>query len=317
MDDEVKQRLIWIRLYEQIHNARLTCRRCGISAPTLRKWWRRYQAQGEGGLASLSRRPKFSPKQKTTEHVDSLIQMMRQQRRLGARRIQGELLRLHQIHLSRRTVQKVINRSAVKPLRRLRRKVRNRRYSAGIPGARVQVDTVKIAPGLYQYTAIDDCTRWLCAGLYSRRSADNTLAFIEIMLEEFLPPIQRIQTDNGTEFTSYRVTARLEDLRIRWRPIRKGAPHLNGKVERVQKTMIEEFYSVTELGRSDLAEDLGGYVTYYNYQRVHSTLGMTPAQRESELASVTPLSEDIYPRYDPEAEHRYHLSRLRTANAAG
>lgn len=205
-DSDVKQRLVWIRSLEQSRNAQLTCRRCGVSAPTLRKWWRRYQSQGETGLASQSRRSKSFPTQKTTERIAYLIQMMRQQRRLGARRIQGELLRLHQIRLSRGTVQKILNRSGVKPLRRLRRKVRNRRYSAGIPGARVQVDTIKIAPGLFQYTAVDDCTRWLCAALFPRRTAANTLAFLENMIEEFIFPIQRIQTDNGTEFTSWRVT---------------------------------------------------------------------------------------------------------------
>lgn len=317
MDGDIKQRLVWIKHYEQTRNAQLTCRRCGISAPTLRKWWRRYQSQGEAGLASQSRRPKSFPRQKTTKHIADLIQLMRQQRRLGARRIQGELLRLHQIRLSRGTVQKILNRSDVKPLRRLHRKVRNRRYSAGIPGARVQVDTIKIAPGLFQYTAVDDCTRWLCAALFPRRTAANTLSFLENMIEEFIFPIQRIQTDNGTEFTSWRVTERLEELHIRWRPIRRGAPHLNGKVERTQKTVIEELYSVLDLGRPDLADELGYYVTYYNYQRVHSSIGMTPMDKKAELGPVTPTWEDLWPLYDPVAEYKYHFNRLRKIQFGG
>ena len=31
-------------------------------------------------------------------------------------------------------------------------------------------DTMKLAPGLYQYTYVDDCTRYLVAALYPRRS---------------------------------------------------------------------------------------------------------------------------------------------------
>src|SRR3954468_23283665 len=50
-------RLGWIKLYEEIGNAGVACRRCGISRPTLRKWWRRYQAQGTAGLEEQSRRP--------------------------------------------------------------------------------------------------------------------------------------------------------------------------------------------------------------------------------------------------------------------
>lgn len=54
MDREVKQRLTWVKLYEQTSNAGLVCRRCGISRPTLRKGWWRYQAEGEAGLKSRS-----------------------------------------------------------------------------------------------------------------------------------------------------------------------------------------------------------------------------------------------------------------------
>ena len=61
MNREKQQRLTWIRLYEETGDAGLTCRRCGISRPTLRKWWIRYQADGEAGLVSQSRRPHHSP----------------------------------------------------------------------------------------------------------------------------------------------------------------------------------------------------------------------------------------------------------------
>ena len=65
MKQEEKQRLGWVKLYEQTLDAGLTCRRCGISRPTLRKWWRRYQAQGGTGLQSVSRRPHSSPPNKS------------------------------------------------------------------------------------------------------------------------------------------------------------------------------------------------------------------------------------------------------------
>lgn len=45
MDREVRQRLTWVKYYEQTRDAGLTCRCCGISRPTLRKRWRRYQAE--------------------------------------------------------------------------------------------------------------------------------------------------------------------------------------------------------------------------------------------------------------------------------
>ncbi|MDJ8008242.1 helix-turn-helix domain-containing protein, partial [Salmonella enterica] len=65
MNRETQQWLQWVKLYETSGDAGCVCRRCGISRPTLRKWWHRYLAQGIAGLESQSRRPKHSPSTKT------------------------------------------------------------------------------------------------------------------------------------------------------------------------------------------------------------------------------------------------------------
>jgi len=62
--DLTKARLGWVELYAQTGDAGLVCRRCGISRPTLRKWWRRYQAAGLAGLVEQSRRPRRLAAQK-------------------------------------------------------------------------------------------------------------------------------------------------------------------------------------------------------------------------------------------------------------
>ncbi|MBB1404014.1 helix-turn-helix domain-containing protein, partial [Pseudoalteromonas sp. SG45-1] len=49
MNKEIKQCLKWIELYEKTNNAGLVCRRCGISRPTLRKWYKRYKEKGLDG----------------------------------------------------------------------------------------------------------------------------------------------------------------------------------------------------------------------------------------------------------------------------
>lgn len=95
MDTEAKKRLTWIKLYETSGDAGWVCRRCGISRPTLRKWWKRYQAEGEAGLRSRSRRPLHTPERKVFEQEEQWILELRQTRQLGARRIQHELERLH------------------------------------------------------------------------------------------------------------------------------------------------------------------------------------------------------------------------------
>ena len=134
MNKEIKQRLIWIKLFEKTKDAGLVCRRCGISRPTLRKWWKRYSEQGIDGLNSLSKRPLKSPNTKINPKMEGLILQMRSTRNLGARRLQTELIRIHNISLSLATIHKVLKRHQVKPIIKFRRKADYIRYSRPLPG---------------------------------------------------------------------------------------------------------------------------------------------------------------------------------------
>ena len=51
-------------------------------------------------------------------------------------------------------------------------------------GERVQMDVCKIRPGIYQYTALDDCSRYKVLRLYDRASASSTLEFLNHVVEE-------------------------------------------------------------------------------------------------------------------------------------
>ena len=297
----------WISLYEETGDAGLVCRRfcrrCGISRPTLRKWWRRFQEHGEQGLCSNSRRPHSSPNSKVTPQHEELILGLRRERKLGPLRIQAELLRLHDLRFSTATIWKVLDRHQAKPLQH-RRSSPPKRHSRKVPGECVQVDTRKVAPGVYQYTAVDDCTRLRVLGIYPRRTAKNSAHFLkERMVYEFPFPIQRIQPDRGGEFFGLPFQRALRDYCIKFRPNRPRAPHLNGKVERSQQTDEMEFWMTTDLKDPDLALKLEEWQFFYNWQRPHSALGgRTPMERCCELTEQTPLSEEAYADYDPEKE---------------
>lgn len=84
-----------------------------------------------------------------------MILKLRKQRNLGARRIQSELARLHDLNLGVATIHKVLVKHDVKPLVKIKRKKDFIRYERPIPGDRVQMDTCKIAPGLYRYRSSD------------------------------------------------------------------------------------------------------------------------------------------------------------------
>ena len=298
-------RLIWVRMYERTGNAGLTCRRCGISRPTLRKWWRRYLAQGLDGLRDLSRRPRRSPARKVGPREEKIIVSLRRQRKLGIKRLRNELQRLHELRLSVDTIHKVLRRHGLNMLKRrkLPRKQRYRRYERPVPGDRVQLDVCKIAPGLYQYTAIDDCSRYVVVAIFPRKTAASTLAFLDQVIEEMPFPIQRIQTDRGQEFFAYKVQDRLQDWHIKFRPIRPRSPHLNGKVERVQRTALEEFWASVDLEDPGLAERQAEWQQFYNWERPHDALGnRPPIDRVCERFPATPLSEEVWHAYDPTLE---------------
>lgn len=250
-----KTRLLWVRLYEQTRDFGFVYRRCGVSRPTLRKWWRRYESEGEKGLHDHSRRPHRIAKPKVTDHYEKVILDLREKRNLGARRIQSELIRHHDFKLSTRTISKVLRRNNMPSVRRHRKVEKPHRYSRPVPGERVQLDTCKIAPGVYQYTAIDDCTRFRVLGIYPRRTARNSESFLEDrMIEEFPFPIQRIQTDRGGEFFGEKFQAAMKRNCIKFRPIRPYSPHLNGKVERSQMTDKIEFYPTVDIGKDNLSD---------------------------------------------------------------
>jgi transposase InsO family protein len=304
VEQAIRTRLKWVRLYQSTNDAGLVCRRCGVSRPTLRKWWRRFQTYGEDGLHEHSRRPLRTPSPKVTPHYEKLILQFRKERNLGAKRIQAELLRHHNWRISTATIWKVLARHQVPPLRRHRTPQSPIRYSRPVPGERVQVDTTKIAPGIYQYTAIDDCTRFRVLGIYSRRTAKNSVRFLEErMISEFPFPIQRIQSDRGAEFFGLEFQKAMQNNSIKFRPIRPRSPHLNGKVERSQKTDKIEFYPTVDLADSELALRLEEWQFSYNWHRPHSSLkGKTPMERYCELLEQTPLTEEACQDYDTDKE---------------
>lgn len=291
-------------MYRKLGNAGTVCLRCVISRPTLRKWLKRYKERGFEGLKEKSRRPFCWPAQKVTPALETLILKLREQRKIGVKRIRTELRRLYGSGLSLATIHKVLKKNQVGSLPKYRRTSRAaKQYSRSVPGEQVQMDVCKIAPGLYQYTAVDDCTRYKVVALYPRRTAANSIKFLEKAMEEMPFPIQRIQTDRGQEFFAYCFQEQLMDWAIKFRPIRPRAPHLNGKVERAQRTALEEFWATVDRRAENLGDLLQEWQHYYNWERPHGSLtGKTPIDRLCECVDKIPLTEEVCANYEPEKE---------------
>lgn len=308
MDDEVRRRRTWIRLYEQTCDVGLVCRRCGISGPTLRKWLRRYEERSAAGLVAQSRRPKHSPRQKVFAQEEAWMLELRRERNLGARRIQHELRRLHNCRLGLETIHVVLQRHQAPPLRHPKRQ----------PAA-----PASLQHGAAGRAGADGHARSSCApASTSTRSSTTAPALSSVPSPRGAPrptrstswsrcstrspsPSNGCRRTTAPQFLADTVRDRLLELRIKHRPIRPASPHLNGKVERAQKTVLDEFYATTALDSPTLADDLGVWLMDYNYRRVHGSLGKTPMQRWAELNQTTPYWDDVIEQFDPKKEADY------------
>ena len=144
------------------------------------------------------------------------------------------------------------------------------------PGQRIQVD-VKFVPSaclknsqvigkqFFQYTAIDEYSRWRFVEAFEEHSTYSSAQFVEHLVKAFPCPIECIQTDNGTEFTN-RFTSRNE------KPTLFFTPRHNGKVERSHRKDNERFYA-THLFYS--FEDFAAQLKVYN-RRDYNSFPMRP-----------------------------------------
>lgn len=296
-----KARQIWIKTYQQLGSVSKAARRCGIPRSTLYRWLKRYKEYPDDNLSNRSRRPHKLAKQVVNEELEKLVLQIREGFKFGQRRIRMHLLRHHKVNLSAATIWRILKKHQVKALKKFRKPEDYKRYSRPVPGDRIQVDVTKIAPGCYQFTAIDDCTRLRVLRLYPRKTAQYAIEFFLELIDSLPFTMQRIQTDWGTEFFNDAFQEELMEHFVKYRPIKPRSPHLNGKVERSQQTHKAEFYSQftrKELKLEVLKPKLSEWEYFYNHQPPHESLkGKTPYERFDELQAVLPFDGDIRKAY--------------------
>jgi transposase InsO family protein len=273
-------------------NVSKTCRFFGISRSQFYEWYGRYQKEGPPGLRDRKRGPKVSP-WRTPPDIEALVIRLRQERQYGALRLSLFLKRYHQVYLSPRAIFRILREHRMPPVSRKRfRPGPTRRRDIRIPGQSVQVDVkhLKLEQGrLYQFTAIDEATRFRVLKIYDHSTLQSAVAFIDEVRRALPMAIQRIQTDHGSEFgTDF--TWHLHDLGIAHKRIPPGCPEVNGKVERSHRTDADEFYRRARFRtRKELHRKLREWEWEYNHRRLHLGLGgKTPAERLAELRISQP-----------------------------
>jgi transposase InsO family protein len=284
-----------------------TCRHFGLSRKTFYKWKARYKSHGEAGLCDRPRVAHRSP-HATPRAVISKILYLRERYHFGPGRTANYLQRFHHLRVAPSTVHRILIRYGMNRLpanQKLRPIDRPwKRYEKAQPGHRVQLDVKfleRIAGSkrrLYQFTAIDDCTRIRVLKIYDACNQASAIRFVDEVIRRLPFRVLVVQTDNGAEFQSG-FHWHLEEQDIRHVYIRPRTPRLNGKVERSHRVDDQEFYQL--LDKDGIADDihlfndkLREWEDYYNYHRPHGALdGQTPYERllaKKAPARVSPKS---------------------------
>jgi transposase InsO family protein len=275
----------------------------GVSRTTAYRWWARWRTLGEAGLIDRPSTAHTHP-YRTPPQVEQTIVDLRISRKLGPARIAAIL------GLVCSTVHRVLVRLGLNRLAWLDRPTGRviRRYERATPGELVHLDVKKLGrlreggghrmhgrdsvehrarqrrrgPGWdYVHAAVDDHSRLAYAEILPDERGSTCAGFLRRAGAWFAGhgiSIQRVMTDNAR---NYRVAAVFQqavaDLGAVQRFTRPYRPQSNGKVERFNRTMLDEWaYQRPYQSNEERAAALPGWLHTYNHHRAHTALGGHP-----------------------------------------
>jgi transposase InsO family protein len=278
----------------------------GVSRPTASKWWHRWLSEGLEGLVDRSSRPHHSPT-RTDDETAARIGELRRELKLGPVRIGWRL------GVPASTVHRVLVRLGLQRLAWMDRPTGEliRRYEHARPGDLVHVDIKKLGKipdgggwrvvGRSQgqknttrgrigfdfiHSAVDDCSRLAYSEIHTDERKETCVEFWEHAAAFFADhgiSIQRVLTDNGSAYRSRAFATALGAIKHkRTRPYR---PQTNGKVERFNRTLLEEWaYVRAYASTAERTNALDTWLHTYNHHRRHTALdGQPPIQRVNNL----------------------------------
>ena len=225
------------------------------------RWKRRYNGDIQS-LANKSHRPHHHPNQHTEAELQKIKNFRRRNPNTGLVVLWVKLRRSGYTR-SITGLYRVLRRQGQMAVKLPNPKYIPKPYEKMcFPGERAQID-VKFVPEacivgdaagekFYQYTAIDEFSRWRYLEAFQEHSTYSSAQFLEHLIKAAPFKILCVQTDNGTEFTKRLLPGdngpslfetRLEQAGIRHKLIRPYTPRHNGKVERSHRKDNEYFYA--------------------------------------------------------------------------
>ncbi len=294
-----QRRLRVLELAGELGNVAAACRACGISRTSYYRWAGRARRYGLSALVPKQRRPPTMPAAAPPWVVEAVIAEAIARPALGARRLCDHLAE-RGIGLSASGVQKILARHCLgRRAQRIRALAQVTAAGQGIltrdalegpfgfchfaarPGDLVALDTfyvgkLKGVGTVWQLTAIDTATRVVVAQLVSgRKTAERAVAFLESLIERLRAiaiELTGVLSDRGPEFTGEAFRQAIAERGIAHTLIPPRSPNHNAVCERVQGTILDEFYRPAfhrqRFGSlAALDRQLQGFIDHYNSTR--------------------------------------------------
>lgn len=268
--------------YASKHGVSKAARVYNTSRQYIYRWMKRYDGTTRS-LANQSRKPKSHPNQHTQDELKLIKDMFDKNKETGLVTFWVKLRQRGYTRSVSSLYQQLRKYNLKFNTKKKKQKKKTKPYiQMTFPGERVQID-VKTVPSkcivgqfkLYQYTAIDEYTRYRFIKIYGEKSTYTSYKFLQEVIKRFKFKIYTIRTDNGAEFTKRLISKDPNDITMFELGLRKNGiahdiikpytPKHNGKVERSHRKDNERFYSTHRFySLEDANRQLYEYLKEYN-----------------------------------------------------
>ena len=255
----------------------------GISRKTYYKWRGRDYGQRGNSRSSAANQPRL----KLTEEVRRFITEQKQLTNYGPLKMRLLVKRELGLNLSTTVIYRYYRRR--KLIRRPQKKLpwyqpMKEALLIKKPGEGVQLDVkyvYELGTRQYQFSVFDPYTKKYHFTVYQTKESKNAISAFRRAERYFGFKIISVQTDNGGEFRGD-FHRWLTKSKLAHYFIPKKSPWWNSNVERVHRTIDDEYYQNPYRSWKTVYD----WLDYYNFKRIHlSLLGLTP--QEKLLQSVT------------------------------
>lgn len=273
---------------------RLVAEAMGVCEKTVRRWVRRFHAEGAAGLRDRSSRP-HRVRRPTPAVVVVGIEALRRERWTGAQ-IATEC------GVSEATVSRVLRRLGLNRLKALEPAEPVRRYERDRPGELIHIDIKKLGRfnqvghritgdrtgqsshrGVgweFVHVCIDDASRVAFARVMSDERKGSAVAFLDAAVAYYAElgvTVDRVMTDNGSCYRSFAFRDACRRLGLKHIRTRAYTPQTNGKAERFIQTALREWAYARAYTHSDQRTvELPRWLHRYNWHRPHGSLAAKP-----------------------------------------